>query len=364
MSDQLKYILGLRFCDGIGNITARRLLSLFSSPESIFREKRKSFLTIPGTTDRLYNIIKKNVNWTAVEKELEFIQNNNVKWTTCFDQNYPDLLSSCYDAPFLIFYQGELNINNKKCISVVGTRSATEYGKKYCAELIENLKEFDPVIVSGLAYGIDITAHLSALDNDLTTVGIVAHGLNTIYPSAHKQTAKKITNQGCILTEFTSLDRPDKENFPKRNRIIAGISSATIVIEASEKGGALITARLANGYNRDVFAFPGRAMDKYSKGCNYLIKNNIAQLIESSEDLISLLGWEKQKTEKNKHYLTPNMSEEELIVIRLLEEKGNLPIDMFSDLLNFSPTKIASLLLSLELKGAIYSHPGKIYELC
>lgn len=365
MTNPLKYFLALRFCDGIGNITARRLLSFYKDPEAIFSEKRTAFLSVPGASQRLYDALHKKVNWTAVERELEFMERTGTSWMTILDKHYPESLSLCHDAPFIFFHKGAVALEGRHTLSVVGTRSATEYGKAACEQLIGELAPYSPVIISGLAYGIDIAAHKKALELGLETIAVVAHGLNMVYPSSHKSYAEKISRQGALISEFCSTDKPDKENFPQRNRIIAGLAGATVVVEASVKGGALITARLAAGYNRDVFAFPGRTIDRYSSGCNLLIKNHEAVLIEAAADLVNALGWNTEKTiEKSKKALLPELTEDELSVIRLMEDLGSVPIDLFAARLDFSPAKTASLLLTLEMKGAIVSLPGKMYELC
>jgi len=365
VKDDLKYLLALRFASGIGDITARRLLSAFHSPADIFSASKKSFLSVEGTTGRLYSILQSQVDWAAVDREMSFIHQHNVQVVSVLDDTYPPDLAACYDAPFLFFCKGRFDTSDKKIISIVGTRSATGYGKQVCRELVEGLASFRPVIVSGLAYGVDITAHKTAMDCGLETYAVVAHGLHTIYPHAHRACAGRIVESGCLISEFPWAEGPDRENFPRRNRIIAGLSQATVVVEASEKGGALITAKIAASYNREVFAFPGRSIDRSSSGCNRLIKNNEAMMIESAADLVKALGWDDtlRKPAAAQKKFFADLDEDELSVMRLLEQKGNLPVDDLAVSLGLSLPRLASLLLLLEMKGAVASLPGKMYRL-
>lgn len=367
MKTNLRHLLALRFTPGIGDITARRLLEIFPDPAEMFSISQRAFLSMPGTTERLYDLLQQKVNWAAVDAELEYVERTGVSFCCIADEAYPSNLAACYDAPFLLFYEGGLHTAGRRSISIVGSRNATEYGKNATRQLVEAIAGYDPVIISGLAYGIDITAHKAALDHGLTTYAVVAHGLNYVYPSAHKTYSRKIRETGCVVTEFTSLDRPDKENFPRRNRIIAGLADATVVVEASDKGGALITARIAGSYNREVYAFPGRSVDELSAGCNRLIKRNEAVLIESAADLVAAMGWNAPVTQPPPSppakRVFADLDPQEQEIVSLLEQNGPMPIDALAIALDFSSSRIATLLLTLEMKGALSCLPGKVYKL-
>lgn len=364
----LLYQIALTLIPGIGSVLAKNLVSYCGSPEAVFKEKEKSLLRIPeiGKIVASQIIAKRNEALQLAEEECRFVFKNDIKHLFYTDKEYPQRLKNCNDAPALIFYTGNINFNSSKTIAIVGTRTATEYGKNFCEKLIEEIKIYTDIIVfSGLAYGIDICAHKAALKNNVSTAGVLAHGLDRIYPSAHRSTAEKMLEEGGLITEFLSGTKPDKENFPKRNRIVAGLCDAVIVIEAAKKGGALITANIANSYNRDVFALPGRTNDIYSEGCNHLIKTNQASLITSAADLEYLMGWEKVevKTKNVQKKLFLELSEEEKSIITLLNEKGKQDIDSININSNLQVSKIAATLLNLEFKGVVKSLPGKVYEL-
>ena len=264
----------------------------------------------------------------------------------------------------MLYYKGNADLNNRKVISIVGTRKATEYGKQFCAELIQHLQTHQTLIVSGLAYGIDICAHKESVKNNLPTVGVLAHGLDDLYPGQHRSTADKMIENGGLLSDYISGTNPDRENFPKRNRIVAGMCDAVVVVEAGITGGALITAEIANSYSRDVFALPGRIGDPFSAGCNKLIKINKAALIESYADISYLLGWQQEEVKAAKQAkLFLDLTEEELLLVNYLKEKGNLPIDELCYATNLSMSKASGLLLNLEFNGVVKTLPGKVYQL-
>jgi DNA processing protein len=282
------------------------------------------------------------------------------------DKDYPARLKNCDDAPVLIFFKGKCELNNFRMISIVGTRNATDYGKQITEQLVNDFAKYNVSIVSGLAYGIDITAHKAAIKNGLSTVAVLAHGLDRIYPAIHKPIAEKMLHNGGLLTEFISETNPDRENFPSRNRIVAGMTDAVIVIESSIKGGALITAELANGYNRDVFAIPGKVGDEYSQGCNEFIRLNKAALIESADQVAEMMQWQLETEKKNEpkqlkifHELKP----EEKILVNVLQEKGRLDIDALTQHSNMPMSKVSSTLLNLEFAGVLKALPGKMFEL-
>ena len=368
MSDnQLIYKIAVGMIPGIGCITAKKLIAYTGSIEGIFREKKSKLIKIPGIGEVLANeIVNSNVLHQA-ETEYNFIKQYDITPYFYLDTNYPERLKQCQDSPVMLYVKGKVDLNVPKVISIVGTRKATLYGKSMCEKLVEQLAELkhDPLIISGLAFGIDIAAHKAALKNKLLTVAVLGHGLKTIYPAVHSKYAKEIVQQGALVTEFTSDIKADRPFFVRRNRIIAGLSDATVVIESGEKGGALITADIANSYNRDVFAVPGRTEDNLSKGCNKLIKTNKAHLLESIEDLEYILGWES-KTTKSKviqKELFVNLSEEEKFIMEIIRSNNELSIDSICHEANLPVSKVSPMLLNLEFAGLLKSLPGKVYKL-
>jgi len=364
MNDDKIYQLRLSFLNGIGSMNAKKLLAYVGSVEGIFHEKKQNLLKIPGIGNQLANEIDNNGILKKVEEEIKFIDKHQITTYFYLDKEYPQRLKQCEDAPILLYYKGTANLNHSKVISIVGTRKATQYGLENCKSLISDLVEngHKLLIVSGLAYGIDISAHKNALKLNQDTIAVLGHGLNMLYPAAHKKIAKEIAKQGGLLTELPTSAVLDPGHFVKRNRIIAGLADATIVIESANKGGSLITAQIANSYNRDVFAYPGRVGDKYSEGCNHLIKTNQAALIESAVDIEYLLGWEiKKKNEPVQSQLFVELTAEEELIVGILREKGKTPIDELAILLNMPVSKVSSILLKLEFSGTVISYPGKVY---
>lgn len=366
-TENLKYKIALSLIPKIGHITAKKLVSYVGSFEGVFKEKKGNLLKIPGIGSILAELIVNSDVIPKAEEEVEFIRKNKIVPIFYLDKNYPERLKHCDDAPILIYTLGNIDLNSRKILSIVGTRKATADGIVFCQKLIKDLKDRDhnPVIVSGLAYGIDATAHYAALENELFTIAVLGHGLDIIYPASHKKLAKEIVNQGMLITDFPSKSIRDKNNFIKRNRIIAGLSDATIVIESGEKGGSLVTADIANSYNRDVFAVPGRISDLYSKGCNNLIKTNKASMLTSVEDLEYIMGWESSsKTPKSiQRDLFVNLSEEEKMITDILKEFDELPIDLICVKCNMPTSKVSPALLNLEFMGLVKTLPGKMYKL-
>lgn len=362
--EEFLHILALVNADGIGDVMAKKLISHFGSAVAIFSAKKQHLLKISGVgTSMIAALTNKNI-FTKAEEEIEFINSNNIEYFYFKNDDYPTYLNHCYDAPLLLFKKGNISLPNQKIISVVGTRQMTNYGKSVLEDLFDGLKEYNPIIVSGLAYGVDIHAHKLALKHNLQTVAVLAHGLDRIYPAVHKNIAKDLIKNGGLLTDFWSNTNPDRENFVKRNRIVAGLSQATIVIESAEKGGSLITADIANSYNRDVFAVPGRITDTFSKGCNQFIKTNRAAVLSSAKDLAYILGWEKDNEAKKaiQKQLFIELSNPEKEVYSYLLKEGKQQIDMIGLHCNLPTFKAASLLLELELKGVVKPLPGKIFE--
>jgi len=363
--DDLLYLLALLKVEGIGDVNAKKLISQCGSPQNIFKEHKRTLLTISGVGQSIISKLKDASLVKRAEKELKFIEKNDIKVTTFYDDDYPKRLKHCFDAPLVLFKKGNVHLKSQKIISIVGTRKMTSYGKKILDDLFLDLKEFNPIIVSGLAYGVDIYAHQLAMKNNFQTVAVLAHGLDRVYPAVHKTEALKMQENGGLLSDFWSGSRPDRENFVKRNRIVAGISQATILIESAQKGGSLITADIANSYNRDVFAVPGRITDTYSIGCNNLIKTNRASALTSVKDLAYILNWEKESDETNKgiqKQLFVTLTDQEKTIYNYMLKEGKQQLDIIALHCNFPIHKTASLLLNLELKSLARPLPGKYFE--
>ncbi len=359
------HTLALSQVPGIGAITARALLAHFcGSAEQVFRASHHQLCEVQGLGPKLASNILHFRDFDRVSEELDFIEKYQIKCIKFGDPDYPKRLAQCDDAPFLLFYRGNADLNQQKIISIVGTRSATAYGKRLCEELVASLKNHQPLVVSGLAYGIDVVAHQSSLNYQLETIGVLAHGLDRIYPRAHYSIARQMLQYGGLLTEFPSQTQPDRENFPKRNRIIAGLADATIVVEAHAKGGALITAELANVYNRDVFAFPGRVNDEQSLGCNYLIKTHRAQLISQPSDLEYLLGWDAAKDKTPTPKLIPKeLNTDQRMIFEMIRDESPLGIDAMLLKTGLEQGRLAMIILELEMMGYLVTLPGKQFQL-
>ncbi len=364
--EELLHVLALQKIEGVGDIVAKKLLSHCGSASEVFKTKASKLSLIDGIGSVLLQNLKDKTVFERAEEELKFIQKNDINVSFFQDENYPERLKHCIDSPVLLFSAGNINLKNKKIISIVGTRQITSYGTEFCKKLIADLAPLNPIIVSGFAYGVDIVAHQAALDNNLQTIGVLAHGLNQIYPKTHKKYMAKMEENGGFLTEFWSNSNPDKENFVRRNRIVAGISEATIVIESADKGGSLITATMANDYNRDVFAVPGRISDKYSQGCNNLIKTQKANLLTSAADLVYILNWDIEESKSKKpsiqKQLFVSLDNDEQKVYDFLQKNGKELLDSIALECDFPIYRISGLLLNMELKGVIRPLPGKLFE--
>lgn len=364
MSDQeLFYLLALLKVEGVGDIMAKKLLTHCGSAEAVFKTKTVQIAGIDGVGSVLLKNLKDKTVFEKAGRELEFIRADQINACYFQDENYPERLKHCIDSPVLIFTSGNIDLKNKKMISIVGTRQITSYGIDFCRKLIEDLVPLDPVIVSGFAYGVDIVAHQLAMENNLQTIGVLAHGLNQIYPKTHKRYISKMEEKGGFITEFWSSSNPDKEKFVRRNRIVAGMTEATIVIESADKGGSLITANLANDYNREVFAVPGRVTDRYSQGCNNLIKTQKANVLTSAADLIYGLNWDLESKPKSiQRQLFVELAPDEEIIYNFLIKSGKELLDIIALECNFPIFKISGILLNMELKGLIRPLPGKMFE--
>ncbi|RAR49767.1 DNA-processing protein DprA [Flavobacterium lacus] len=361
---ELFYTLALLQVEGVGDIVAKKLIHHCGSAENVFQTKKSKLASIDGIGEVLLKKLANQTIFKLAEQEIKFIESQNIAFSSFLDPEYPERLKQCIDGPTVLFSSGEIDLQSKRIISIVGTRQITSYGIDFCKKLIEDLSPLNPVIVSGFAYGVDIVAHQVAMENNLQTIGVLAHGLNQIYPKIHKKHVSKMEKNGGFFTEFWSSSNPDKENFVRRNRIVAGISEATIVIESAERGGSLITATLANDYNRDVFAVPGRTSDKYSLGCNNLIKTQRAHLLSSAADLIYILNWELETkpTKSVQKQLFVSLEEEEQKVYDYLLKKGKELMDIIALECDFPIYKLSSILLNMEIKGVIRPLPGKLFE--
>ncbi len=360
----LQYVLALQHVPNLGDASAKKLIRHAGSAEAVFKEKKAALLKIDGIGSTKLADLFSEENLKAAEKEVEFIRKNNIRPLYYQEPDYPEKLKHCFDGPILLFQRGNVNLINKRIISVVGTRKVTAHGIKFCEQFIEDLAPLEPVIVSGFAYGVDITAQNAALKNGLQTIGCLAHGLNQIYPAVHKKYVNAVVANGGFLTDFWSTDVFDRNNFLKRNRIIAGLSEATVVIESAEKGGSLVTADIANSYNREVFAVPGRPTDSQSRGCNMLIKSQQAHVLTGAADLVYILNWQPEPASKAiQKQLFVELEEEEEAVYGYLQENGKEQLDLIALNCHIPTFKAASLLLNMELKGFVRPLPGKIFEI-
>ncbi len=365
--EELLYQIALTLIPNIGSVTAKKLLEKNPSAKTVFKEVPSFFEGISGIRkDTRKSIIEnKDIALKRAEEELGFVDRFKINVLSFFSDDYPKKLKHCDDSPPVLYFKGSCNINNHKTIGIVGTRKATKYGKSCVSDFIEQIKDYEPIIVSGLAEGIDTSAHFSSIKNNVSTIGCLGHGLDKIYPSENRKIAEQMIEKGGLLTEFLSKAKPDRENFPKRNRIIAGLCDVLLVIESGKKGGSLITAEIANSYHRDVFAFPGRIDDLQSEGCNKLIFNNKAHAYTCFEDFIQLMGWKEKEpssSKKNDSLLT-NLTDEEKRLVAFLKEKERASFDEISLALNVSVSELSVTLFSLEINGVVKSLPGKNYSL-
>jgi len=357
--------IALSFVKNLGPVSAKSLIAYLGSEEEIFKTSPAKMVKIPGIGDKRIAAWDFNEALKQAEKELAFVEKNGIETIFYTDSRYPKRLKNCADSPILLFAKGKMELNPPHIISIVGTRNATDYGRQLCRQLIEELQQYNVLIVSGLALGIDVAAHKECVRLNMPTVGVLGHGLDRLYPSQNRTTADKMMENGGLLSEYPSGTRPDRENFPQRNRIVAGIADATIVVEAGIKGGALITAEIANSYNRDVFAFPGRLGDDYSEGCNFLIRNHKAGLLTCVADLAFSLGWEKTDHAKpvEQFVLPLDLSADERLIFDILQQhKTPLAIDDLTIKANMPTSLLAMNLLNMEMQGYIRSMPGKTYK--
>ncbi len=374
MTTDILYRVALTLIPNIGPVQAKLLLQC-CEPEEIFHAKKRFLEKIEGIGPVKAQAIRDFNNFSRAEKEIRFMEKYRITPLFLTDEDYPKRLLNCYDSPTLLYYKGVANLNAARMINIIGTRNNTDYARQLIEKLVKELAAYNITVMSGLAFGVDALAHKASLKNGLPTIGVLAHGLDKMYPPEHVPLAKDIiAQQGGLLTEFKSGTKPDKHHFPSRNRVVAGCCDATIVIETDRKGGSMITAELANGYNRDVFAFPGRVSDTKSSGCNYLISTNKAQLLQSAGDLLQLMGWEDDKEtdpgqgkkkgrSKIQKELFIELTKEEKAIIAILQEHEGVHIDEINFKSGISNGAVAAAILRLELENVIVSLPGKIYRL-
>lgn len=362
--------LALTRIPGLGATGAYHLIKSMGSAAAVFKHRKELKQLVPGISDKLPASLNCPEAFKRAEEEILFCEKNHIRCLTLQDKDYPARMRECDDAPLVLFYRGNADLNARYVINMVGTRRATPYGEDICTRFLSDLSCLcpDALVVSGLAYGIDIHAHRAALQHQFKTIGVLAHGLDRIYPAVHRKTAVAMLEQGGLLTEFMSGSHPERHNFIKRNRIVAGMSDATIVIESAEKGGALITAELAGSYHRDCFAFPGRYNDACSIGCNQLIKTNQAMLITSAEELVKAMNWQSTLTEtpgrEIQRELFPELGKEEAqIVDRLRKTPDGLQINTLVVETNIPVHTMSALLFELELKGVVRALAGGVYRL-
>ena len=364
MQSDLLYQIALTLVPNIGDVRAKALIETFGDAGSVFKTAKKHLEAIDGIGTIAANSIKDFTDFKICEDEINFIEKNKIIPLFITDEQYPQRLLNCYDSPTLLYYKGNADLNTTKIVSVVGTRNNSDYGKTVCENLMQDLSDQNVLVISGLAFGIDSIAHKAALKNKLKTVGVVAHGLDKIYPAQNKSLAKEMLSQGGLLTDFMSGTNPDRQNFPRRNRIVAGICDALVVIESSKKGGSLITAELANSYNKDVFAIPGRVSDLRSEGCNYLIKNNKSLLITSANDLLHIMNWKDEpKKVKKQRELFIELTPDEKIITDILAQQESIQIDQLYFKSGLSSSAVANALLMLEMQGVVSMLPGKVFKL-
>ena len=365
--DERLYLIGMTLLKGVGDVLSQHLMQYFGSAAEVFKANRSLLERTPGigtyTAEQID--ISRTDALNRAEKELALIEKNKITLYTITGDDYPKRLKECQDAPIVFYYKGAANLNSAKIISIVGTRNVTEYGRKQTETLIRDLAGIFPetLIVSGLAYGVDVCAHRSALKYNLPTIGVLAHGLDRIYPAVHRNTAAEMLRNGGLLTDFMSGTNPDRENFLRRNRLIAGLADATIVVESAEKGGSLVTADIAFSYGRDVYTFPGRVTDRYSSGCNRLIQMNKAGLISSAKDLVMSLCWDTDGKSFQQPDLFASSEKPDHPIIRLLQEKGEFHINQLAMEMDLPIHKLTPTLFEMELEGHIKAFPGGIYRL-
>jgi DNA processing protein len=356
----------------VGSVTVRQLISYCGGAENVFKSDYKKLIKIPGIGEKVARSILKGEALSFAEKEYEACSGSDTQLHFFTDDTYPARLKPLYDAPIVLYSRGNMDFNLQRSVGIVGTRQVSEYGKAVTETIIKDLVPFNALVVSGLAYGVDITAHRAAMKNDLPTIGVMASGLDVIYPSAHQRTAREMQENGGIVTENALATKPDFMRFPARNRIIAGLSDVTIVVESAKKGGSLITVEFAQNYHREVFAVPGSLHSPHSEGCNELIRDNKAAIFTSVGDMVTAMRWDLNVKESKQIEVFPDstsrasfdgFTRDEGEVLATLKMKGTMQIDELSWQSGMHLNKLAALLLNLEFQGMVRSLPGKKYAL-
>lgn len=367
VSDELlKYKVAISLVEGLGDVVAKRLIAYAGGVQELFTQPLNELrgLKVPGLNKTVLDSIRSSELLERAEEELEFMEANRIRPLFYLDPGYPQRLKYCEDAPVMLYQKGRGELNTTRVLGVVGTRQCTSYGKRVCTDIVTALAGFNVTIVSGMAFGIDIAAHRAAVQVGLPTFGVVAHGLHMLYPDVHQATANKMMPSGGLLSDYPHTASFHPGNFPARNRIVAGMCDALLVVESPDKGGSLITANIANSYNRDVMAVPGRVDDAKSEGCNRLIRTNFAHLIQRAEDITELMSWTRDEPQKEdvQKQLFVNLSEQDRALVDLLRD-GPVPIDDLSLKASLPTSRLSSQLLNLEFAGVVRSLPGKVYTL-
>jgi DNA processing protein len=366
MTDQeIIYHIALSMHTKVGPITAKSLIAYCGSIESVFKESKKNLVKIPGVGEAFVKVFDPKAQLAKAESEYSFCQKNDVQVLTYIQTDYPKRLTYFEQSPIVLYYKGQAKLNHYRTVAFVGTRLPSEYGKIMCDRIIEGIAPYDTIVISGLAFGIDATAHRQCVALNIPTIGVMGHGHDRIYPSDHKSLAKKmIDGGGGILTEFPINTKPDRENFPMRNRIIAALSDVIVVVESKRSGGSIITAEFGNEYNKDVFALPGHVNEELSEGCNKLIKQNKAHLIESASDISYIMRWDEIDAGKViQKQLFVDLDDKETMAVQILRDNKEISIDALTYKMNLQPSEVSSILLGLEFKGLVRTMPGKKYAL-
>ena len=366
MHQELFYQIALTLVPQIGPVQARLLIEKFGNASEVFKAKASMLENTEGIGSIRARELKQFKNFERAEQEIHFIEKYKIKPLFLNNPEYPSKLKHCFDPPTLLYLKGKSNLNNQRTIGIIGTRNNSDYGKQLTEQLVKGLASSNPLVISGLAYGIDALAHKACLIHQLPTIGVMAHGLDTIYPPQHIELAREMLQSGGgILTEFPSGTPPDKHNFPNRNRIVAGLCDVVVVVESGEKGGSMVTASLANGYHREVMAYPGRTIDKRSAGCNQLLQQQRAQLITGPDDLLRFMNWEEQqiKTKTIQPSLFEQLTPFEKQLIELIGKKESIDIDEIQIEMKAGNSTLAGALLMLELQGLIKKIPGQRFRI-
>ncbi len=361
MTDETRYLIALSKIPHIGAVTAKTLTAYCGSTEAVFHAKEKTLSAIPGIGHQVIDALRKSDPEALVDQELVKMQKENIQVLPYWDEHFPFRLKSLPDGPMLLYYKGDVLFNRRRILGIVGTRNSTPYGRRMVQRIVKGLKDYDVLIVSGLAYGIDAAAHGVALSEQMATVGVVAHGLDMIYPAAHRKMARQMLDSGGLISEFPCGVLPQKERFPMRNRIIAGLSDALLVVETGKSGGSMITVQYATDYDRQVFAVPGRADDQMSQGTNYLISKQVAQLVCTAEDIAETMFWKSSNKAGRQMELFPELDSGEALVLSALERGEETHIDDIIESTGLSVGKLGAILLTLEMKGLIGTCPGTRY---